>query len=254
MAHTGKKKAGASSAAVANSTMVNGIEVGTGRPEKYITAGGVRCVGVTTVTGRWGDKGNLIYWGYNRGIADGERRAKGEDEEGLYASRDTAAEVGSRVHQMIEGMILGKETKALEDPELEAWAQDTFKSFRDWWADNDFKVVALEVPLFHEEFAVAGTFDCVARSKTGKLVLLDWKTSSGIYPDYLVQVRAYAWLWEENLRDQIDGFHIVRFSKERNGGMEHRQWSRASMDTCLEQWIRWVQAYRADAKIKAMLR
>ena len=44
---------------------------------------------------------------------------------------------------------------------------------------------------------VGGTFDALLSH--GRRVLAEWKTSNALYPEHLVQVRAYGALWEEAL-------------------------------------------------------
>jgi len=43
---------------------------------------------------------------------------------------------------------------------------------------------------------------------------LDWKTSSGIWPEYALQVAAYAQAFKETYGETIDKAYIVRFSKK----------------------------------------
>ena len=49
-----------------------------------------------------------------------------------------------------------------------------------------------------------------------KRVMGDYKTTASLYPEHLIQVAAYAKLWDEHHPDQpIDGgFYILRFSRE----------------------------------------
>jgi hypothetical protein len=72
-----------------------------------------------------------------------------------------------------------------------------------------------EKPLVSELHRYGGTPDAVLRLPDGRLAMGDWKTSNGIYRDYLIQVAAYTILWEENGNEPITGgYHICRFSKE----------------------------------------
>jgi hypothetical protein len=55
----------------------------------------------------------------------------------------------------------------------------------------------------------------------GKLVLGDFKTSNGVWPEYLCQLAAYAKAYEETTGRRIDGgYHLLRFSKQ-NGDFGH---------------------------------
>jgi ATP-dependent exoDNAse (exonuclease V) beta subunit len=48
----------------------------------------------------------------------------------------------------------------------------------------------------------AGAIDALAY-REGELVALDWKTSKGLYPEYALQVAAYAKAIEEMTRQQV---------------------------------------------------
>jgi hypothetical protein len=65
----------------------------------YETSFGEKVPGVTSVTGRFGDKSALVRWGWQRG-RDGLE---------LYESRDKAAELGTIVHEMVEAFIRGED-------------------------------------------------------------------------------------------------------------------------------------------------
>ena len=48
----------------------------------------------------------------------------------------------------------------------------------------------------------------------GTLVALDWKTSNGLYPEYLLQVAAYAKALEEMSGEAVSEAWAVRFGKK----------------------------------------
>ena len=53
-------------------------------------------------------------------------------------------------------------------------------------------------------------------------MLLDWKTSNAVYPDYLLQLAGYKLLWEETYPEhQLTGFHLCRFAKEEGDFSHH---------------------------------
>ncbi len=71
--------------------------------------------------------------------------------------------------------------------------------------ENLLGVLAVEYRVFSDRFNYAGTVDLMARSRSGKVVMVDWKTSKYRYPDNALQLAAYAgadWM--------IDGGGIVR--------------------------------------------
>jgi hypothetical protein len=86
---------------------------------------------------------------------------------------------------------------------------------------------------------------CVANG----LVLLDYKTSNGVYSDMLIQLAAYKNLWEENRPDLpiTGGCHLLRFAKER-GDFAHHYFQ--ELDDEWEQFLLFRQAYDLDKALK----
>ena len=81
--------------------------------------------------------------------------------------------------------------------------------------------MCLEMTVFSISHLYAGTFDGLFRLNDGRLVLIDWKTSSGIWDDYYIQIEAYYRALTElakrgiiNLKDKVDALMIVRFDKD----------------------------------------
>lgn len=58
--------------------------------------------------------------------------------------------------------------------------------------ENLLGVLAVEYRVFSDRFNYAGTVDLMARSRSGKVVMVDWKTSKYLYPDNDLQLAAYA--------------------------------------------------------------
>jgi hypothetical protein len=78
---------------------------------------------------------------------------------------------------------------------------------------------------------------------------LDWKTSNGVYQDYIIQIAAYRNLWEENYPDKpiTGGFHLLRFSKE-HADFTHHYWN--DVDEGWEQFKLFRKAYDLDKILK----
>ena len=211
---------------------------GTGRPGAYITQDGTRVPGVTTLLGRFKESGPLLQWAFKQGQS-GARS--------LYEKRDEAAEVGGVVHDIVECEIHGREAPAIPDDMAER-VQSALAAWHKWRDANRLEIVATEVPYVSEVHRFGGTLDAVARETDGRLVLLDWKTSNGVYTDYLLQLAAYKLLWDEFNAEKITGgFHLVRFSKE-HGDMEHRYWP--DLSDAAEMFKHLRAAYDLDAKLR----
>lgn len=85
---------------------------------------------------------------------------------------------------------------------------------------------ALELTVFSITHKFAGTFDGLFKiihpvTKKPMVVIVDWKTSSGIYDDYWMQIEAYYRALTEmvergilKLDVKIDGLALIRFAKE----------------------------------------
>ena len=182
----------------------------------YFTKDGTKVPGTTTVIGRFKESGALIFWAYKRG----------KDGLELYESRDKAAELGTIVHEMVEEYIRGGNPYnvvptaiTLED---QAQIVSAFEAFEEWFESNKFQIVEQEIQLVSEIHKYGGTPDAIAIDAKGRLVLLDWKTSSGVYADFLYQLALYRVLWNENHPDNplTGGSHLCRFAKE-NGDFAH---------------------------------
>jgi hypothetical protein len=67
------------------------------------------------------------------------------------------------------------------------------------------------------------TPDCLAKLN-GKLILLDWKTSKGVYMDMLLQLAAYKAVWEEcHPESRIEGMNLLRIGKT-TASFHHHYW------------------------------
>src|SRR5262245_19878101 len=89
-----------------------------------------------------------------------------------------------------------------------------FDAYQEWKQQTQLQVAEPEISLLSPSHRFGGTLD--ALFIRGSLALGDWKTSNGIYADYLIQLGAYAILWEENFPERpiTGGFHLLRFSKQ----------------------------------------
>jgi hypothetical protein len=78
-------------------------------------------------------------------------------------------------------------------------------------ACSEFEV---ERRIYSRRYRYSGTLDLVVSSNQG-LVLIDWKTSKSIYPEFRLQTAAYVHAWEEEHPDQpISGRYLVRVPED----------------------------------------
>ena len=196
----------------------------------YKLADGTKVPSVTTIL-KIKDPGALLLWAYKTGRAHGVLEGQGKEAPaGLYDGNDALA-VGTCVHEMCEAWVKGDEPllvleKAIEAPSVadkpsfRAQAVSAYSAFEFWCKGTQLEIIDCEVPVLSETHRFGGTLDFIGKLN-GKLVLGDFKTSGGVYPEYLMQIVAYAKAYEETTGNKIDGgYHVLRFSKE-NGDFGH---------------------------------
>ena len=212
---------------------------GGGRPTKYLLADGSPVPGVTTIIGRFKESGALLQWAFQQGKSGAAN---------LYEKRDEAAAVGSLVHDIVEAEICGREPPLIPADFAER-ANSALDAWHRWREGSGMEIVATEVPLVSEVYRFGGTIDAIGRER-GMLCLLDWKTSGGVYADYLLQLAAYKALWDEANPDNpiAGGFHLCRFSKE-HGDFEHRYWP--ELGEAWEMFKALLPAYELDKRVRA---
>ncbi len=128
-----------------------------------------------------------------------------------------------------------------------------YSAFLKWQAQNHIEILEQEVQLVSEEFKYGGTLDAVGFAND-KYVLLDWKTSKGVYKNYLLQLAAYLRLWDENnpLRKINGGTWLVRFSKT-DGICEPYFFPIEDLTVPLEQFLDFRTAYGREKELDNIL-
>lgn len=107
-----------------------------------------------------------------------------------WARRDEAAVRGTDVHALAEQVIHGQ---SVDVPEHLIDHVEGYARFLDAF---DVEPIVTEVPVAHRAHWWAGKPDAVVRFGrgpwAGRVALLDWKTSSGVYGETALQTAAYA--------------------------------------------------------------
>jgi hypothetical protein len=212
-----------------------------GRPTQgYRNAAGERIPGTTTVIGRFKESGGLLQWAFKQGQSGAAS---------LYEERDAAGLAGNIAHDMIEAHILGKEPpKFTADQKLIDKATNAFQQFLEWREQTRIEIVATERAYVSERHQFGGTVDAIGRDMKGRIVLLDWKTSNGVYQDYLIQLAAYALLLEECAPEFTPrGFHLLRVAKESADFAHHFY---GELEDAKRQFILFREAYGIDQRLK----
>ena len=131
-----------------------------------------------------------------------------------------AGDVGTAVHLMIEAYIRGCITGTYKEPDLGDFtpnqldmARMAYKGFQDWDRQHELEYIGSEVKIVHQKLEYGGTIDILAR-QNGKLWLIDPKSSKGIFPEYMIQVVAYAEAFEHANNEKVDQIVLLHLNKK----------------------------------------
>ena len=159
-------------------------------------------------------------------ITEGFKRLNESPLEITIRQLKEAGNIGTLAHKMIEEYINGGSV-CLDGytPNEVSQAKTAYYGFHKWFEDNDVEFYETELKLVSEEYQFGGTMDAVCEVN-GKLILADWKTSSDIYSEYLIQAAAYRQLYTEYHNYdhwyKIKGATILKLDKDVNGYVEHK--------------------------------
>ena len=123
--------------------------------------------------------------------------------------KQEAADIGSAIHEWIEKYIKGEE----QDMPADEKVLNGVKAFLDFQKENKFEWVLSEKKVYHPKFKYAGILDALAKTKDG-YVLVDFKSSNGIYSEMALQVAAYDMALKEMIQwIKPKRYMIIRFGK-----------------------------------------
>lgn len=187
--------------------------------------------GTTSITGVIDKSYALIWWAVNEArdyILDEMEPGKAYDEVEIdelaqgarlahKRSSGKALAIGTVVHTYAENWIKAQ-LNGTEEPEMPAndQAQESAIEFLDWVEENDIEFLTSEQMVYHPMFGYAGTYDAKA-IVNGDLLVIDFKTSKGIYDEYYLQSVAYMRAEQQRTGEDIDGIAIARFPKSSAG-------------------------------------
>ncbi len=204
----------------------------------YFLKDGTKVPGTTTICSAYKDSGGLLHWAWQQGQQGLDYRE----------TRDKAGDIGTLVHAAIEANIKGESL-----PVMEEIPERAYRAFLKWQAQNRIEILEQEIQLVSEEFKYGGTLDAVG-FVDDEFVLLDWKTSKGVYKNYLLQLAAYWRLWNEThlLRQITGGAWLVRFSKT-DGICEPYFFPTEDLTAPLLQFLTMREAYGRESKLDDIL-
>jgi hypothetical protein len=212
----------------------------------YRTKDQKKVPGTTTVIGTslgW-NKNQLMHWAHQQGM-DGKDFRK---------TTESAALAGTVAHGFAEAHI--KKTEYHYplpiEPDVLNKAKAAFEAFLVWEHMSKLELLESEIPYVSEIHRYGGTIDAIGKVN-GKIALIDFKTSSGIYGDHLVQVAAYRHLYEENHEGTTldGGVHILRFGKE-GGDFHHHYYPREAIMSVMPAFLHLRALYDLKKEIEKL--
>ncbi len=152
-------------------------------------------------------------------------------------ARNAPASKGSLAHEYIAKMLVGK------NPIVPDEVAPAVRGAREFVADYNLTVEAVEMAVWHPMSQFAGTIDFVGRDPSGNLVVADWKRSKGIYPEHGYQVAAYADMLSILTGEPVAWAYVVRLPQEggEDAGYEcrkvfHRDIARSAYTAAHRLW------------------
>lgn len=125
----------------------------------------------------------------------------------------SALNIGTITHEWVESAINWK-LNGGEIPKLPTQdeALNAIDAFKLWVSENTVEWLSSEEKLYHRKYKYAGTLDARAIIN-GEYCVIDWKTSKAVYPEYHLQVAAYARAVEDMHGKDVDATYILRCDK-----------------------------------------
>lgn len=212
----------------------------------YKNSLGERVPSVTTVLSTLGwNKEALMYWAWDCGMRNINYREQ----------RDDAATIGSLMHAFCEANLKGQpfDLDKIAAPEEHKIKVELMRlGWLEWRDHNLVNITHAETSIVSEEKQYGGTFDAYGLAD-GKRTLIDIKTSKGVYAEYIVQLSAYAALWDEHHKEEkVDEIMIIHLSKT-DGSFKPYSWGRDTIEIGKAAFLGALIAYNTKKKLEEKL-
>lgn len=134
---------------------------------------------------------------------------------------DEKAAIGTLAHYMILCHLKNEEpdTSDYSARQIDQ-AETCLIKFWDWEKGHSLDTLLTEAPLVSDDYNFGGTIDWYGKLDD-HFTLIDFKTSSGIFPEMAYQLAAYTQLLCENLTSPYQA-RIVRIGRDQAEGFEER--------------------------------
>ena len=120
--------------------------------------------------------------------------------------RDEAAERGTSIHESIADALSDPPMKLNDLPFEQTGYALTWITY---WAID---VEAVEMTVWDDSLAVAGTCDGVGRNRQGDRIIWDWKTGSGPWWEMALQLGAYAKMIQRLTGERVVDAYILKLT------------------------------------------
>lgn len=161
--------------------------------------------------------------------------------------------LGTKVHKLFEIILNGHSVN--KDNYKDNEVKEDIGLMEELIKNCELKPISLEQHLWSEKLNVAGTSDYIGEYKSfneylnkknepkfndKSFVVGDWKTSSGIYRDYWLQLAAYVFMIEELTGIKPDGAFIALF---RNGKLEIEEKTYKELEIYFEAFKHCIECF-----------
>lgn len=210
---------------------------------RYKTSDGTIVPGATTITGIRDKSGVLVPWANKLGLEGIDSRT--------YV--DESAKVGTLAHAMIQAHLQKTkvDTRDFTAAQIDL-AENAILSFLNWEKQHVIEPIFLEEKFVSDSMRYGGTVDCYCKLD-GKPVLLDFKTGKSIYPEYFMQVSAYAELLRE-AGNPVEEVRILRVGRDESEGFEERAIDLAGVDMAFDMFTNLLDFYYAEKRFHKFLK
>lgn len=161
-------------------------------------------------------------------------------EEGKKAhveAKDKAADLGTRAHAAINSLIEGGTMDLTDDIRLPV------EAFMEFVAKDYLRLERGDMKIASKVYQYGGSLDALG-VENGRFVIVDFKTSSGIWQEYALQVAAYAKALQETYGlDYTPEALILRFGKTKPEFEVKRV---RNINACFEQFLAALKLYHGS--------
>jgi len=123
--------------------------------------------------------------------------------------KEAAATIGDLIHQWASDHILKEKPEIPDDEQV----RNGVIAFLSWVKKSKIKFDSSERVVYSKKYNFAGILDATGKID-GKPVIIDFKSSKGIYNEMRYQLAAYWFADQEESGKKYDRGYIVQFGKE----------------------------------------